>query len=106
METKEVLKKIRALRKQKKLSAQEMGDALGVSSQTYFAIESGRKALKLEDYFKICQALNISPHLWIQEGGHKIECQRLAEEIENLPNREYLLLRHWLFLLSVPTEEL
>lgn len=106
MQTEELLKKIKCLRKQRKLSAKEMGDALGVSMQTYFAIESGRKALKMEDYFKICKALNISPRLWIEDGEHKIECQRLAEEIENLPNREFLLLRHWLFLLQAPTNEL
>ena len=83
-----------------------MAKKLGMTTTTYCNIEYGKAHLKLEDYFKICEILKVSPKTFIASPVYGIECQRLAEEIESLSNRDYLLMRHFLRLLQTPIEGL
>lgn len=106
MQIKGILEKIKEVRKEKKISSKQMAKCLGMSASYYCLIEGGKAQLKLEDYLKICGILNLSPRVLIEKPAYGVECQRLAEEIENLSNRDYLLMRNFLQLLKMPIEEL
>lgn len=85
----ELLKKIKALRKQQGLSLRDFGTCLGVSGQYVSMIERGKAPLKMDDYFKICEVLNISPAKLLIEDNQ--ECETLVEKIYALSERDFRL---------------
>ena len=85
----ELLKKIKALRKQQGLSLRDFGACLGVSGQYVSMIERGKAPLKMDDYFKICEVLNISPVKLLIENNQ--ECETLVEKICALSERDFKL---------------
>ena len=85
----ELLKKIKALRKQQGISLRDFGAYLGVSGQYVSMIERGKAPLKMDDYFKICELFNISPAKLLRED--KKECETLVEKICALSERDFKL---------------
>ena len=58
--TKETLRRLRAIRKEKGLSSDKLGELVGLSGSAIRNIEAGRRKIKLETLEKIAQALGVS----------------------------------------------
>lgn len=56
---KEIGRKLKGLRKQKKWSQKDAGKALGISSPTYLRIEKGRFSITIDRLFKASEAYNV-----------------------------------------------
>jgi len=61
-----LLKKLKLLRKEKKLSQEEIANKIGMAKESYRDIESGKNALKMDVFFRICKAINIKPEFLVQ----------------------------------------
>lgn len=55
------LKNLRVVRNEKGLSYQDMASKLGVSFQSYWMIENGKRGLSYETAIKIAEALGTTP---------------------------------------------
>ena len=65
----EILNLIKAKRKELKLSQEEVAQKIFVAETTYRDIETGKIRLTLENFLKICNALNLNhnqirAHMW------------------------------------------
>lgn len=83
MMNKDILEKIRLLRKQSKLTQEELGLLIGCAKETYRDIENGKIPLKMETYLKICKALRIDPDVLVR-GSNKIIIGLTDEQTEVL----------------------
>lgn len=54
-----IIDKIKRVRISRNISQKEMGHVLSVAKETYRDIETGRVRLKLDDYLKICDYLQV-----------------------------------------------
>lgn len=59
--TNEILKLIKSIRKNKKITTTELAQALSLSQSSYSRIELGQQELSLDGFLKICEALEIEP---------------------------------------------
>ena len=57
----EVGSKIRFLRKEKKMSQLELAEAIGVTQNTIYLIETGQSEMKLGKLFSIAEVLDVTP---------------------------------------------
>ena len=73
MNYKKFLLQLKTVRKQKGFSLRKLGNAIGITGQYLFAIENGRSPLKMKDYISICEVLEISPCLLLNETTYKPE---------------------------------
>ena len=55
-----VLKNIRTLRKEKKLSSQDVAQKLCISSQAYRSLESGLRTMTLDQFLHLAQILGVA----------------------------------------------
>ena len=89
MTSADVVERIRKERKKKGMSLRAFGEILEVSGQYVSMIERGKAPLRMEDYFKICNALEISPiKLFIQE-ERKNNVMELEEKLYTLSERDF-----------------
>ena len=58
----QLLKWLRAQRKQKDITMRELGDKLGVIHSWIGKVEQGERRLDVVEYLRICDALGIDPH--------------------------------------------
>ena len=77
------LTKLKNARKAKKISMREIGETLGVKRGQICNIEKGRTPLRVEDYFKICERLEISPCALMLESSQK-ETEYVFEKLSLL----------------------
>lgn len=63
----EVIRRIREIRENKKISRQQIADYIGIARDTYRDIEYGRIRLSLENYLMICEFLQLSPMEFLKE---------------------------------------
>ena len=103
MDSKSVIENITKIRKSKNFSGRKLSLALGKSEQHIFLIEKGRIELKLSDFIKICEILDVSPNYLVYGTQERYSC---AKQLENLSERDLLLIKHLIFLMETPTEEL
>ena len=54
-----ITNKVRALREERGMSQSDLGDAIGVTRQTVFAIEQGRYSPSLESAFRIARLFGV-----------------------------------------------
>ena len=87
-----LLKQIRQERRRQRISLRDMGRKLGVSGQYISMIERGLAPLKIDDYFKICQFLQISPSLMLVEEEQRKERKTLAEKVDALSERDFQII--------------
>ena len=85
--TKETLKKIRELRKQKGWSSEKLGELVGLSGAAIRHIETGRRELKLPMLEKIAQALGVSVAELLEERDERKppSLERIARRVKFLP---------------------
>lgn len=57
----EVGRKIRHYREKKKMSQLELAEAIGVTQNTIYLIETARSEMKLEKLFRIAEVLDVTP---------------------------------------------
>jgi len=62
-----LINKIKQIRKQKKISQQEMADYLHMAQTTYSDIENNISRLSTEDFLLICKYLEIDPISLVKE---------------------------------------
>ena len=96
-----VLKKIHDERVRQKVSLRKVGRVLGISAQQVSAIEKGRSPLKMKYFLLICQILKTHPYTFFQEKSQE-KCIALAEKIERLSQRDYLLISNLITLMGSP----
>lgn len=87
-----VLKRIREERKRQRISLQTLAKKLGVTGQYVSMMERGITSLKMEDYLKICQALNVNPIKILICDENKKKAETLAEKIYSLSERDFDIL--------------
>ena len=85
--TKETLKKLKEIRKQKGLSSDKLGELVGLSGSAIRNIEAGRRKIKLETLEKIAQALGVSVAELLEEANPGIppKLERLIRKVKFLP---------------------
>jgi transcriptional regulator with XRE-family HTH domain len=86
-----LLKIIRKERIRQGVSLRELGKKIGVSGQYLSMIERGRSPLKMNDYYKICQALNVSPASMLMKEEDKKERESFAEKLYALSQRDFYI---------------
>lgn len=97
----EIMEKIKEIRKQKKISREEMAKKLYISQSTYREMEYGHIRLSLDNYLLICKVLEISPmelikkntaeHIVLIDERDLKELNRIIEKINNqiIDNSKY-----------------
>jgi transcriptional regulator with XRE-family HTH domain len=87
--------KIKLVRIRRNITQKEMGLVLGVAKETYRNIESGIIRLKLDDYLKICQHLEVSPSYFFASDEDKymlvprkelMELLSIVDKVKTLKN--------------------
>ena len=104
MEYEKLLKKLKELRKMKKISCREIAEAMGKTRGYIYYLESGKTELKLKEYLKICEILEISPRELLDGSYPREFYNTTAEQLENLSNRDFLIIKHLLSLMESPVE--
>ena len=104
MEYEQILKKLRETRRKKKISGRQVAEVMGKSKQLIVYIEGGKVDLKLKDYLKFCEALEISPCALLD--SENAAFYKTAEELHNLSNRDFLLIKHMISLMGSSIESL
>lgn len=86
MEYYDILKTIKQIRINKKITQQEIANYLNISQQSYSDLEKAKTKLTLVDFFKICKKLNISPINLIKEDNQIIITinEKQAETLKDL----------------------
>ena len=74
-----------AIRKEKKLTQQDMANELNIARSTYSDIEHRKMKLNTEDFIKICNFFNISPS-FVNNDTDKINITVTKEEANQLKN--------------------
>ena len=74
-----------AIRKEKKLTQQDMANELNIARSTYNDIEHRKMKLNTEDFIKICRFFNISPS-FVNNDTDKINITITKEEANQLKN--------------------
>ncbi|MEI2637767.1 MAG: helix-turn-helix transcriptional regulator [Microthrixaceae bacterium] len=88
-------KRLKQIRKQKKLSVAEVALKSGVAPSSYQEWEQGRRILDVEVYFKLAEALEVSPGELIRGKNKSKEFQVLIEKVD-LISRELQAIKNTL----------
>lgn len=72
-----------AIRKEKKLTQQDMANELNIARSTYNDIEHRKMKLNTEDFIKICNLFDISPS-FVNNDSNKINITITKEEANQL----------------------
>ena len=99
------LKRLKNARKAKGLTMKELGDALGVTRGQICNIENGSSALKVDQYFKICDVLKISPRTLLINGEQK-ETEYVFEKLSCLDERDFRVIKDLIMLMELPYQDL
>ena len=99
------LKKLKNLRKMKGISMREMGEALGVTRGQICNLENGSSALKVEDYFKICDVLEISPCTLLSNSTQR-EADYVFGRLSLLAERDFRIVKDLIMLMELPQQDL
>lgn len=88
-----ILDFIKQTRKQKKLTQKDLADVLGMKDTSYGDIENGVTKLKLCDFLKLCNFLNIDPVTLLNDSNQIIisvsdEQAELIEELNEKIQRQ------------------
>lgn len=84
----EIGKNIQATRKAQKLSREALAEKAGLSANFIGNIERGEKAVSLESFIKIANALRVSADLLLGDvidNGYQVKTSVLCEQINSLP---------------------
>ena len=103
MDSKRVIENIIEVRKLKKFSRKQLSLAIGRSHNYISLIEHGYTDLKIAEFIKICEVLEVTPNHLIYGTKDHYSC---AKQLENLPERDFLLIKHLITLMETPTEYL
>ena len=92
----EIGKNIRAARKQLNMSREELAEKSGLSAKFIGNIERGEKAVSLDSFVSIANALGSSADTLLGSmlaNGYQVKASRLCEQIEALsPNKRKKIL--------------
>ena len=102
MEYNEILENLKEERKKKNVSRRKLAEIIGKSENFIFHVESGKTDLKLKDYLKICDALEIPPQELLNSKYSREFYNTTAEQLENLSNRDFLLVKNLIALMNGP----
>ena len=105
MEYEQILEELKKLRLKKKMSGRTLAEAMGKSKMMISYFESGKVDLRLKDYLKICEVLEISPCALLVD-GKSTAYYKTAEQLCNLSDRDFLLIKHLISLMESPIESL
>jgi len=78
-----ILKKIKRVRNQKRLTQKEIAEVLCVSQSSYAKIESGNVALTVDYLLKIAQILNVPVTWFLKDENAKYESKRESVSSQN-----------------------
>lgn len=94
MTEKEILEKIVALRKERRMSQRKLAGKLGVSSMYLSMMERGKVKLSLRRFLQICEALEVKPHRILESRNKNPEREEILMNIvqDLLPQEMELLL--------------
>lgn len=84
----EIGKNIQSVRTQKKMSRERLAELSGLSANFIGNIERGEKAVSLESFVKIANALEVSADILLGSvirNGYKAKTSLLCEQINALP---------------------
>ena len=89
----QVGQKIREVRLQKGISQTELALTMGTTKTAISYWENGERALRLDSYFKLAQALEVPPSLFLMESKEEYsEESILLESISRLPKEKKQLI--------------
>ena len=75
--------RIKSIRVNENLTQKEFGDKLGMSRDTIFNFESGRKIIKSDDIEYICKKFNISEEWMISGKGSMYKTSEKSKKLSN-----------------------
>lgn len=93
--------RIRAVRKNRNLTRDELSEMLSISTLFLGYIECGQKGMSIQTLYRICQTLNVSADYILfgksQNDFHKTEAQMM---LDNLNRKYHPLVKEYLQLLA------
>lgn len=90
------------LRESKGISARQMSLEIGQNKNYINSIESGRNYPNMQNFFYICQYLDITPQVFFQiSGNFSLEHTEFFEIIHDLPPQKF----HHLYLLACDLQD-
>lgn len=102
----EVIEELKRLRKERKLSLRKVGAGIGVTGQQMFAIEHRQTQLKLNDFLLYCKVLSINPKDILEKCRPKGERYYVAQQLNDLSERDFRIIKDLILLMSLQTEDL
>jgi len=87
----EIGKNIQAARKQLHMSREELAEKSGLSAKFIGNIERGEKAVSLDSFICIANALGTSADLLlgsVLDNGYRVKASRLSDQIDALPPKK------------------
>ena len=88
----EVGRKIRHYREKKKMSQLELAEAIGVTQNTIYLIETAQSEMKLEKLFRIAEVLDVTPNKLLP--GEAKTASNKFFEFEHMMKRKRLNFRY------------
>ena len=88
------LTKLREVRTLKGFSQRDVGKGLGCTGQYISCIENGITSLKMDDYFRICAFLDISPLQLIKYAVSTPDISSTESQLYQLSDRDFFLVKN------------
>ena len=99
MDYENLLKELKYLRKSKGLSLEEMGRAVGVTGSNICFIELGKIPLKMQDFFIICETLEVSPQEVLSNSTLDLEHHGIITQLKKLSNRDFQIIKNMILFM-------
>lgn len=106
MEYEKFLKALRQERKRKGVSLKQIGEKLEMSVSNISSFETGKCALKVKDYFAICDVLQISPRSLIEGDVSAKEQLLVADRLADLSERDFRIIKDLIMLMQLSEDDL
>lgn len=99
------LKRLKEMRKSKGISMREMGEILGLTKGQIWNIENGVTALRVQDYLKICEILDVSPSALLLESS-QTDTEQILQSLPLLSQRDCRIVKDLIAFMSESCEKL
>ena len=100
------LQNLKKAREESGFSQREIGARVRLSAGQINNIEKGRCSLKIETYFEMCKAFQLSPDTLMNPMNHQDEKSFLAEKMGALSARDFNIIKDLIMLMELSEEDL
>ena len=100
------LKRLKETRVANGFSQERMAKALGKSKQYFSLVENNKLPLKVDDYFRFCQVLNIHPATIFYGDIPRFDVLDIERNLLQVSDRDLRIIKDLAMLMSLDTNDL